>query len=113
MTAAPCGCSTAPCRCAPPTAPSLFRQGFLLDITERKCAEERLAHLAYHDPLTGLPNRAMFNEHLELVLARARRTGSGAAVLFIDLDDFKLVNDSFGHSAGDELLRQVADGSDP
>ena len=94
--------------CAP-DGTSLFRQGFLLDITERKCAEERLAHLAYHDPLTGLPNRAMFNEHLELVLARARRTGSGAAVLFIDLDDFKLVNDSFGHSAGDELLRQVAD----
>jgi diguanylate cyclase (GGDEF)-like protein/PAS domain S-box-containing protein len=93
--------------CAPDGTP-LFRQGFLLDITERKCAEERLAHLAYHDPLTGLPNRAMFNEHLELVLARARRTGSGAAVLFIDLDDFKLVNDSFGHSAGDELLRQVA-----
>ncbi|MGH3075521.1 MAG: diguanylate cyclase domain-containing protein, partial [Gaiellales bacterium] len=92
-----------------PDGTSLFRQGFLLDITERKCAEERLAHLAYHDPLTGLPNRAMFNEHLELVLARARRTGSGAAVLFIDLDDFKLVNDSFGHSAGDELLRQVAD----
>ena len=94
--------------CAP-DGTTLFRQGFLLDITERKCAEERLAHLAYHDPLTGLPNRAMFNEHLELVLARARRTGSGAAVLFIDLDDFKLVNDSFGHSAGDELLRQVAD----
>jgi diguanylate cyclase (GGDEF)-like protein/PAS domain S-box-containing protein len=94
--------------CAPDGTP-LFRQGFLLDITERKQAEERLAHLAYHDPLTGLPNRAMFNEHLELVLARARRTGSGAAVLFIDLDDFKLVNDSFGHSAGDELLRQVAD----
>ena len=94
--------------CAPDGTP-LFRQGFLLDITERKCAEDRLAHLAYHDPLTGLPNRAMFNEHLELVLARARRTGSGAAVLFIDLDDFKLVNDSFGHSAGDELLRQVAD----
>jgi diguanylate cyclase (GGDEF)-like protein/PAS domain S-box-containing protein len=94
--------------CSPDGTP-LFRQGFLLDITERKVAEERLAHLAYHDPLTGLPNRAMFNEHLELVLARARRSGSGAAVLFIDLDDFKLVNDSFGHSAGDELLRQVAD----
>ena len=92
-----------------PFGTPLFRQGFLLDITERKEAEERLAHLAYHDPLTGLPNRAMFNEHLSFVLARAARTGAGAAVLFIDLDDFKLVNDSFGHSAGDELLRQVAE----
>src|SRR5207247_2042305 len=84
------------------------RQGFLLDATERKRAEDRLAHLAYHDPLTGLPNRAMFNEHLELVLARARRTGSGAAVFLIALGDFKLVNDSFRHSAGAELLRQVS-----
>ncbi len=94
---------------ADPDGRPLFRQGFLLDITERKQAEERLAHLAYHDPLTGLPNRAMFNEHLELVLARAQRTGAGAAVLFIDLDDFKLVNDSFGHTAGDELLRVAAE----
>jgi diguanylate cyclase (GGDEF)-like protein/PAS domain S-box-containing protein len=86
----------------------LYRQGYLLDITPRKEAEDRLAHLAYHDPLTGLPNRAMFREHLEVAIARAERTGRGAAVLFVDLDDFKLVNDSLGHGSGDELLRAVA-----
>jgi diguanylate cyclase (GGDEF)-like protein/PAS domain S-box-containing protein len=86
----------------------LYRQGYLLDITPRKEAEDRLAHLAYHDPLTGLPNRAMFREHLEKAVARAERSGRGVAVLFLDLDDFKLVNDGFGHGAGDELLRAVA-----
>jgi diguanylate cyclase (GGDEF)-like protein/PAS domain S-box-containing protein len=86
----------------------LYRQGYLLDITRRKLAEERLAHLAYHDSLTDLPNRAMFQEHLDVALARAERSGQGVAVLFVDLDDFKLVNDSFGHSAGDELLVEVA-----
>jgi diguanylate cyclase (GGDEF)-like protein/PAS domain S-box-containing protein len=86
----------------------LYRQGYLLDITRRKEAEERLSHLAYHDPLTNLPNRAMFQEHLDVALARAERAGRGVAVLYVDLDDFKLVNDSFGHSAGDELLCEVA-----
>jgi diguanylate cyclase (GGDEF)-like protein len=86
----------------------LYRQGYLLDITPRKEAEDRLAHLAYHDPLTGLPNRAMFRQHLEVAIARAEGSGRGVAVLFLDLDDFKLVNDSFGHGAGDELLRAVA-----
>jgi diguanylate cyclase (GGDEF)-like protein/PAS domain S-box-containing protein len=86
----------------------LYRQGYLLDISRRKEAEERLAHLAYHDSLTGLPNRAMFQEHLEVALARAERSGEGVAVLFVDLDDFKLVNDSFGHVSGDELLCEVA-----
>jgi diguanylate cyclase (GGDEF)-like protein/PAS domain S-box-containing protein len=85
-----------------------YRQGYLMDITQRKLAEERLAHLAYHDPLTGLPNRALFSEHLEVALARAERSGRGIAVLYVDLDDFKLVNDSFGHGAGDELLIEVA-----
>ena len=74
----------------------------------QKQAEERLSHLAYHDPLTNLPNRAMFREHLDVALARAERAGQGVAVLFVDLDDFKLVNDSFGHGAGDELLVEVA-----
>lgn len=80
-----------------------------LDVTERRVAEERIAHLAYHDGLTGLPNRALLREHLEPALARARRAGGGVALLYLDLDDFKLVNDSFGHDAGDELLCQVAE----
>ena len=84
----------------------IYRQGYLLDISRSKEAEERLSHLAYHDALTGLPNRAMFGEHLDIALARAERSGRGVAVLFVDLDDFKLVNDSFGHGVGDELLQR-------
>ena len=86
-----------------------FIHGVMLDITERKNAEERVAFLAYHDNLTGLPNRTMFEELLELGMARARRHGLSIAVLCIDLDDFKLVNESLGYEAGDELLRAVAD----
>jgi diguanylate cyclase (GGDEF)-like protein/PAS domain S-box-containing protein len=85
-----------------------FWQGVWLDITERKRAEEQIAFLAYHDKLTGLPNRAMFEELLDLALARARRRGESVAVLYLDLDNFKLVNDSLGHAAGDELLAQTA-----
>jgi diguanylate cyclase (GGDEF)-like protein/PAS domain S-box-containing protein len=79
-----------------------------IDVTDRRRAEEQIAHLAYHDPLTGLPNRALLHEHLELALARARRNDDAVALLYLDLDDFKLVNDSLGHGAGDELLRRVA-----
>ncbi len=82
--------------------------GCFFDVTERRLSEDRLAHLALHDPLTDLPNRALFQEHLTVAIANARRSGSGGAVLFIDLDDFKLVNDSFGHAVGDELLVLVA-----
>jgi len=84
-------------------------QGVMLDITERKAAEEQLAFLAYHDELSGLPNRHMFEELLNLALARAKRHDLGVAVLYMDLDDFKLVNDSLGHAAGDQLLKAVAD----
>ena len=81
----------------------------LRDITDRKQAEAEIAHLAYHDKLTGLPNRAMFEEHMQLALARAKRDGGAVAVLFLDLDNFKLVNDSLGHGAGDRLLTLVAE----
>jgi len=88
--------------------PSLI-QGVMLDVTDRKAAEEQAAFLAYHDKATNLPNKAMFEELLGLAIARAKRHDLGVAVLSMDLDDFKLVNDSLGHEAGDDLLRQLAD----
>jgi diguanylate cyclase (GGDEF)-like protein/PAS domain S-box-containing protein len=78
------------------------------DVSERKTLEERLAHHAFHDSLTGLANRQQFQERVQAALLDPRRRTSGLAVLFLDLDDFKTVNDSLGHSAGDELLIQVA-----
>jgi len=78
------------------------------DITPRKQAEERIQYLATHDSLTGLPNRVMFAELLSHVLASARRNRRKFAVLFIDLDRFKFINDSLGHEAGDALLCEVA-----
>ncbi len=86
-----------------------FIHGVMLDITDRKEAEEQAAFLAYHDNLTELPNRAMFEELLGLAIARARRHDVGVAVMLIDVDDFKLVNDSLGHEAGDELIRQLGE----
>jgi diguanylate cyclase (GGDEF)-like protein/PAS domain S-box-containing protein len=84
-------------------------QGVIFDITKRKTAEEQVAFLAYHDKLTGLPNRHLFEEMLDKAVARARRNDTGAGVVFLDLDNFKLVNDSLGHHAGDLLLAQLAD----
>jgi diguanylate cyclase (GGDEF)-like protein/PAS domain S-box-containing protein len=84
------------------------RQGYLLDMTARREVEEELAHVAEHDPLTGLPNWAMFQQRVRDAVGRAEATDRGAAVLLVDLDDFKLVNDSFGHAAGDALVVEAA-----
>jgi diguanylate cyclase len=75
---------------------------------ERKKAEEKLAYLAQYDPLTGLANRALFHDRLDQALARAARSGDMIALMFVDLDRFKAVNDTLGHSGGDALLQEVA-----
>ncbi len=82
--------------------------GIAHDITERRAMEERIRHLAQHDALTGLPNRALFFEHLEQALRLAVRHGEKGALLFIDLDDFKPINDRLGHAAGDQVLVTTA-----
>ena len=78
------------------------------DISERKAFEEQLERQAFHDPVTNLANRALFNERVRHALARARREHTRLAVIFLDLDDFKTINDSLGHAAGDEVLLEVA-----
>lgn len=77
------------------------------DITDRKAAEEELAQQALHDPLTDLPNRLLFLDRVEMALARSQRTRAPVAVFFVDLDGFKLVNDSLGHAVGDQMLVDV------
>jgi diguanylate cyclase (GGDEF)-like protein/PAS domain S-box-containing protein len=78
------------------------------DITDRRAMDETLAFGALHDPLTGLPNRRLLDDRIDVALARAGRTGALVALLFCDLDRFKEVNDRYGHEAGDEVLRQIA-----
>ncbi len=87
---------------------SRYWQGFMVDITKRKALENELEHRAFHDPLTGLPNRALFLDRLEQALARTQRRDDVVAVLFLDLDNFKVVNDSLGHEVGDQLLVTVS-----
>jgi diguanylate cyclase (GGDEF)-like protein/PAS domain S-box-containing protein len=77
------------------------------DLTSMRQAQEQLSYLAHHDVLTGLPNRALLDERLDHELQRARRMGHGLALMFIDLDGFKTINDSLGHAAGDQLLQAV------
>lgn len=82
--------------------------GVATDVTERKLAEDRLHYLAYHDSLTGLPNRHLFDDRLTVALAHARRSGDIVALLLLDLDNFKTINDTFGHDTGDKVLQAVA-----
>ena len=83
--------------------------GIARDITDRKVAEQVLEYMATHDSLTGLPNRTLFSDRLRHALARAKRSEKMIAVLFIDLDGFKSVNDAFGHEIGDQVLKLVSD----
>lgn len=92
-----------------PSGTPRYWQGVILDLTAEKEAAEEISFLAYHDRLTGLPNRVLFEEVLALALRRAARDRKLVAVLYMDLDNFKLVNDSLGHAAGDALLRTVAE----
>jgi diguanylate cyclase (GGDEF)-like protein len=78
------------------------------DVSEQKAFEHQLAHQAFHDPITNLANRALFADRVQHALTRMERGGSSVGILFVDLDDFKTVNDSLGHAAGDRVLREMA-----
>lgn len=82
--------------------------GVARDVSEKKQSDDRLAFLAYHDVLTGLPNRALFRDRVGLAIMQAKRNASMLATMFVDLDRFKVVNDNFGHQKGDELLKEMS-----
>jgi diguanylate cyclase (GGDEF)-like protein/PAS domain S-box-containing protein len=82
-------------------------EGTIIDITDRKHAQEQMEYQAYHDSLTQLPNRLLFRDRITIALAHARRNGRASAVMFLDLDQFKLVNDTLGHTVGDRLLQVI------
>jgi diguanylate cyclase (GGDEF)-like protein/PAS domain S-box-containing protein len=83
-------------------------EGTIIDVTDRKTAQQQVEYQAYHDSLTGLPNRLLFRDRITMTLAHAKRTKRGAAVVFLDIDQFKLVNDTLGHTIGDRLLQVIA-----
>ena len=87
----------------------ILQQGLFFDVTELKEAEARITHMAYHDALTGLANRELFRESLHLAVERARRDGTAIAVIFLDLDNFKGLNDTRGHHVGDQFLAALAE----
>lgn len=87
---------------------SIVWHGFITDVTERKLADEKIRHLAQHDSLTQLPNRALFMDRFARAIEQAKRQQQELALLFVDLDDFKQVNDSYGHQIGDVLLQYLA-----